>query len=286
MENGKGIFISHSSEDKQFARMLANHLSEYGLIPWLDETDMKVGDDLMKTIMDALKGTEYMAIVLSSHSIQSKWVKKEIKIAQLQEKKEKRTIIVPVLLDESVEIPLGLKGRLYADFTHEDMYHKGFHELLKLFGYHPEFQGKLIIYSNLRKIGWENWSWNCDCNEKSTKFIHSGQYSISAKLGKFGGLAFAFRSGINTKGYNKLEFYINGGDTGEQRLKVFMNVKLGNGIKNNVTLDPLIAKEWKLISIPLKDLDAQDTIIVKINFSDISGKNTAAFYLDDLSLVQ
>lgn len=284
MTNGKRIFISHSSKDKNFARMLANHLSEHGLTPWLDESELTLGDHLTRKITDALEGIEYMAIVLSPHSVGSKWVAKEIEIAGGQEENQGRKIIIPVLLKDA-PLPPSLADRVYADFTDPTMYHKGFHEFLALLKHRPKFEGDLIVYSSSRRLGWENWSWDCECDENSTRFVRERQHcSISAQLRAFGGLAFAFRSGVSTRGYNKLQFVINGGDVGGQRLKLFVNDKLGNGIRKPVTLIPLSAKEWKPISISLNELDAQDIIFVKINFTDVSGKDTATFYLDDLRL--
>lgn len=41
--NGAKIFISHSSLDKPFAKMLCMDLEANGYAPWLDEWDIKVG---------------------------------------------------------------------------------------------------------------------------------------------------------------------------------------------------------------------------------------------------
>jgi hypothetical protein len=265
--------------------MLANHLSEHGLAPWLDEAELNLGDHLTKTILDALESTEYMAIVISSNSVQSNWVAKEIEMAQLLEKKKKSTIIIPILI-EDVTLPPELSDRVYANFTEPKAYHRGFHELLKLLGHHPKFEGDLIIFSDSLRLGWENMSWDCDCDEKCTQLVYKGQYSIRAKLRGFGGLAFAFRSGINTIDYSRLEFFLNGGESGGQRLKVFMNDRPGNGIRRPVSLPPLFPKKWKLFSIHLKDLDAKDILIVKINISNNSNRDAKVFYLDDIRLVQ
>ncbi len=279
MATCRNIFISHSSKDKQFARMLTNHLSEYGIEVWLDETELLLGDFLTERIRDAIEQVDYLAIILSSYSLRSDWVRKELEIALEKEKQLRSTLVVPILLD-NIDIPQTLQDRVYADFIDQGMYHKGFHD-----GHQLERQEQLIIFSDARKLGWENWSWDCDCDEKSTRYVRGGQYSMSVTLRGFGGLAFAFRSGIETEGYRKLEFYINGGDVGGQQLKVYVNDKLGNGIRKPVALEKLSPQEWKLISIPLPDLDAENIIICKINISDTPGQSTPTFFLDDLSLV-
>lgn len=151
---------------------------------------------------------------------------------------------------------------------------------------------ELIIYSDALGTGWENWSWDSDTNLNHTNYIHTGRYAMSVGLRKFGGLALAYRDGVSTRGYNRLKFFINGGENGGQRLKVFVNDRIGDGIRNPVRLGaPYIEdgvinpQEWKLVSIPLQDLDAVDITIFKINISDISGSNQPAFYVDDVKLV-
>lgn len=44
--SGKRIFISHSSADKTFAKLLATDLAEAGHKPWLDEWEIKVGSSI------------------------------------------------------------------------------------------------------------------------------------------------------------------------------------------------------------------------------------------------
>lgn len=278
------IFISHSSKDKASVRMLAHNLSEYGIDAWLDEDELALGDRLTQRISKAIDSADYFVIVLSSHSIESRWVQKELDFALTKEATENRRIIVPILL-ERVELPDSIKDRIFADFTDQEMYHKGFHELLRLLGHKTKLQDKLAIFSITRKLGWEIWSWDCDLDEKATEYVHSGSHSIGVKLRGYGGLALAFRSGVDTTGYKNLEFYINGGDSGRQKLKVYVNDKLGNGVRKQVTLDKLVRRKWKLVSIPLKELDAENIIIVKINFSNALRKDAPSLYLSDISLV-
>lgn len=149
----------------------------------------------------------------------------------------------------------------------------------------PKKRKEYVIYSDALKIGWENWSWDSHYNLKVTNYVRSGEYAIGVELQRFGGLALANRAGVSTRGYDRLEFYINGGNIGGQRLKVFVNDRIGNGVRNPVNLETVIPGEWRLISIPLKELDAVNITIFKINISDISGKSQSAFYVDNVMLV-
>lgn len=276
----KNIFISHSSIDIVFAKAFKKDLIEHGIVAWLDETELLLGDQLTRKITDAIENFNYLAIVISSHSVQSEWVKKELKIA-----KENSKEILPIKL-EKVEIPSEIQhyigDRVYADFTNPDLYASSFQKFLQLLGHKTPVKDKLIIFSDSLALGWETANWGCILYKKSS--IYEGKYSICARVKKFGGLAFRFRSGVNTNGYNKLEFYINGGNVGGQNLKVYVNVESGNGVKNSVSLDPLFPNEWRYVSIPLVNLEAAGTTILKINISEEAGNDTSDFYLCDLCL--
>lgn len=280
------IFISHSSKDKPFVRKLVNDLSVYNIAVWFDEDKLSLGDHLDKKISNAIENNYYIGVVISSHSINSKWVEKELEIAEEQKTLGKCIITVPILI-EKIEIPESIRHNLYADFTGsgDKEYHIAFHQLLKILGFKPNSNKDLVIYFDGLQVGWENASWNCSIKVNSTECVHGGKYSIKAKIiQKYGGVAFSFQSGIDTRYYSNLEFLINGGEYGGQKLKVYFNDALGNGVRNPVSLDILKPRTWKLISIPLENLDAENIVIFKINFSDEIGKIQTEFYLDKIKL--
>jgi hypothetical protein len=47
------VFISHASIDTWVARQLASHIEQCGADSFLDETDIKHGDDFEDRILDA-----------------------------------------------------------------------------------------------------------------------------------------------------------------------------------------------------------------------------------------
>ena len=73
------IFISHASEDKAaVARPLAKALTKLGLVVWLDEFELTVGDSLRRSIDRGLMGSRYGAVVLSPHFFRKEWPQKEL----------------------------------------------------------------------------------------------------------------------------------------------------------------------------------------------------------------
>ena len=126
----KSVFLSHSSQDKVFVRALAERLEEYGVKVWLDEAEIKIGDSLINKISQGIEESDCFCIVLSSYSITSTWVQKELEAALHKEFLKKEVIVLPVLLDY-VELPVFLSDKFYADFTTAENYNNNFSKLLK-----------------------------------------------------------------------------------------------------------------------------------------------------------
>jgi hypothetical protein len=127
------IFLSQTSVDKPFVRKLAADLRNNGHTVWLDEAEINIGDSLIEKIREGLDSVEYVAVVLSKASIQSVWVKKELEIASNKEIKEKRVVVLPLLI-EHVELPGFLEGKLYGDFSDEKQYEATLQLLLRSLG--------------------------------------------------------------------------------------------------------------------------------------------------------
>lgn len=127
------IFLSHSHTDKPFARRLATDLRKAGHGVWIDEAEINIGDSLIEKIRNGLDQVDYVAAILSSSSINSPWVIRELDIASNREIDEKRVIVLPLLI-EKVQLPGFLKGKFYGDFTDPVQYEAMFSLLLRKLG--------------------------------------------------------------------------------------------------------------------------------------------------------
>ena len=110
------VFLSHSSEDKVFAKEIAWELKKKGIKVWLDEAEIKIGDSLIEKISEGIENFDYLAVVLSPASVNSRWVRKELEIAINEEISSGKAKTLPILYEEC-NIPPFLKGKLYADFS-------------------------------------------------------------------------------------------------------------------------------------------------------------------------
>lgn len=127
------IFLSHNIYDKDFVRKLALDLQCHGVRVWLDEAELKIGDSLIEKIREGIDGVDYVAVILSPNSINSKWVQKEIDVAMTLEISGKEIKVLPLML-ERCELPGFLLGKFYGDFTEESKYHDSFKLLVNTMG--------------------------------------------------------------------------------------------------------------------------------------------------------
>ena len=127
------VFLSHSHQDKPFARRLAAELRHHGHIVWIDEAEILVGDSLVRKIEEGLDKVDYVVAVLSKASIASEWVRKELEAAMNREIGAKQVVVLPVLLEDA-DLPPFLRGKRYADFRREDLFDSGVQDLLARLG--------------------------------------------------------------------------------------------------------------------------------------------------------
>jgi two-component system, NarL family, response regulator LiaR len=88
------IFISYSTKDSEYAYRLANKLNEQGYDVWIDKNRLRNGDEWWEMIVKAIAGCAVFVVVMSSDAKQSKWVQREVALADNSEKP-----IFPLLLD-------------------------------------------------------------------------------------------------------------------------------------------------------------------------------------------
>lgn len=120
------VFISHSSQDRDFVHTLVSNLKNLGLSIWVDYAELQVGDSIVTGISNALREADYFMVILSRASIKSRWMTAELNFALMEELSGRGIAILPVLI-EDCELPPLLKDRVYADFRQS--YQAGFEKL-------------------------------------------------------------------------------------------------------------------------------------------------------------
>lgn len=133
-------FISYSRGDEEFVDRLYADLQDKGVRCWLDRRDLRGGDLLRDAVEGAIRAHDRLLLVLSESSLSSAWVDQEVTTAFEREKREKKTVLFPIRLDETIMAiksgwPADLRrSRHIRDFTNwndQDAYQEAFDRLIR-----------------------------------------------------------------------------------------------------------------------------------------------------------
>ena len=134
-------FISYSSKDQAFAERLHADLQAKGVRTWYAPEDLKIGEVMLSGIDKGIQLHDKLLVVLSEHSVTSKWVEHEVEAALYEESQPERKtqVLFPIRLDDTVMDTKGnwayrIRQRHIGNFTQwQDYttYQKAFHRLLR-----------------------------------------------------------------------------------------------------------------------------------------------------------
>ncbi len=111
------VFLSHGTPDKPWVRALAGELEKLGLRVFLDERDLKAGQNWVIGLGEALATSRYLVLILSTASTERPWVIQEWTSYMAEHSPLGR--VLPVRIDD-VELPTILKATHALDATHRD----------------------------------------------------------------------------------------------------------------------------------------------------------------------
>ena len=130
-------FISYSSKDQEFAERLHADLQDKGVRCWFAPEDLKIGERIRPGIDEAIRLHDKLLLILSEHSVSSQWVEQEVETALERERKQERTVLFPIRLDDAVMESKGgwaaliRNTRNIGDFRKQDAYQQAFDRLLR-----------------------------------------------------------------------------------------------------------------------------------------------------------
>ena len=103
------VFLSYSWKDKTFVNKLYDGLSNKGVTVWLDEKNMKPGDDIYESISKGISLYDKMVLICSKESLaESWWVDREIDriLAKerelMKERGERINLLIPIMIDDFI----------------------------------------------------------------------------------------------------------------------------------------------------------------------------------------
>jgi hypothetical protein len=133
-------FISYSSKDQEFATRLHADLQSKGVRCWFAPEDLRIGEKLRPSFDEAIRLHDKLMVILSENSVKSQWVEKEVETAFEKERKQNRTVLFPICLDDAVmgtheawaaDIRRTRHIGNFQDWKNSDQYKKSFERLLR-----------------------------------------------------------------------------------------------------------------------------------------------------------
>lgn len=91
-------FISYSHKDEEFAKRFHSRLEQAKLRVWYAPEDMAGGKQIVDQVEEAIRLHEKLLLVLSDYSMNSEWVKTEIRKARDREIRHKHKVLFPIRL--------------------------------------------------------------------------------------------------------------------------------------------------------------------------------------------
>jgi hypothetical protein len=154
-QNGKkkyDVFISYSSQDRAFALAIAQDMVNKGVKIWIDQANLTAGTPIAEAILDGLRATTLILIVMSPDYFASNWTRQEWQYG-LSRGLETGTIRIIPILFRDCDIPLALKVIQYADFRDPSRYYENFSLLLHAVKNALAMEANLTSDSEIPKIG-------------------------------------------------------------------------------------------------------------------------------------
>lgn len=154
----KSVFLCHSSQDKPFVREVGRMIEKYGAEVWIDEAEIGIGESIITKISEAIQRIDFVVAFISTDSIRSQWVRKELGMSMAEEISSGFNKVLPVVIDEC-DVPFYLLDKRYCDLRNRDLKSGDFVDLIKAIGIKPE-DGEGFPFStvllDLLGILWEN----------------------------------------------------------------------------------------------------------------------------------
>lgn len=150
------VFLSHSSKDKDIARRIASRLANHNIDVWFDEWEIRIGESITQKIEKGLKDSDFVAVVLTKHSVESKWVEKEWQ-SQIGEEADSGKVKILPIWAGICNIPYLLKDKRYANLVND--FDAGINELISTINSYTQeikmqetFKGVDILKQKLKKF--------------------------------------------------------------------------------------------------------------------------------------
>ncbi|HTS17261.1 MAG TPA: toll/interleukin-1 receptor domain-containing protein [Verrucomicrobiae bacterium] len=110
--------MSYSRKDKLVVRALAKRLKSSGLTVWLDEWEVRPGDEILGRIEEGMEASRVMVFCISRHTTGSQWTKLEQGTFRFRDPTNRDRRFIPLRLDNS-KVKDSLKQFAFIDYRNK-----------------------------------------------------------------------------------------------------------------------------------------------------------------------
>lgn len=144
---------------------------------------------------------------------------------------------------------------------------------------------KSNIFADALSKDWQNWSWGSDVKLDGGSPVHSGKAAIGITLKQpWAGAYLHANSPFDAAQVNTLEFWIHGGSSGGQKIRVMLVDGNDRMLESGMPLT-LQANTWTKIELPFAKFGDPEQVS-GIAWADLSGAAQAQFFVDDIGFAQ
>lgn len=128
------VFLSHSTKDKEFVRVLDKGLRAVGIKTFFDEKDIPWGGNIPKTVETAIDESRHLLLVLSPEAIKSEWVDLERCISLFQSPAGRKGSILPLLRRDCESMPGYVRLLKYLSVRNEEEFEAAWPTIVERLG--------------------------------------------------------------------------------------------------------------------------------------------------------
>jgi hypothetical protein len=114
------VYISYNKRDTAIATKISDTLKGAGHEISIDVDTLLPGQDISSTLFEALRRSDFMIVIISENSVDSKWVQNEIGAALSYSAERKDFGLFPVVIG-TPQIPDSIKHKLYIQVSEEEV---------------------------------------------------------------------------------------------------------------------------------------------------------------------
>jgi hypothetical protein len=117
------VFLCHNTADKPAVKRIAHQLQEAGILPWLDEWELRPGQPWQRLLEQQIGDIKAAAVFVGSAGL-GPWQEQEMR-GFLEEFARRNLPVIPVILPDAPsapELPIFLRAMTWVDFRMDDLH--------------------------------------------------------------------------------------------------------------------------------------------------------------------